>query len=119
MDVKVESDTPLTVDAHIHDTSDFASELVEFSVSNQNSKYSFATPLIEDEIDHETIDSSVITLIRPSESPRVDYDFMVVHTKSSSSESSKFLAMIQQVISNASFTGYLMLIPEYLSLIHI
>ena len=31
----VEADTPLTIDAHIHDTSDFAPELVESSVSNQ------------------------------------------------------------------------------------
>ena len=37
-----------------------------------------------------------------------DYDFMVVPIESSSSESSEFLAMIQQVISNASsFIGCL------------
>ena len=36
-------------------------ELVVSSVSSHISRYSFATPLIEDEIDHETVDSSDIT----------------------------------------------------------
>jgi len=50
--------------------------------------------LIEDEIDHETVDSSVIISIGLSEPPRTDYDFMVVLTESSFNESSEFLAMI-------------------------
>ena len=50
MNAIVESGTPLTVDAHVHDTSDSASELVESNVSSQISKYSFATPLIENEM---------------------------------------------------------------------
>jgi len=66
-------------------------EIVESSVSSQISKYSFATPLIEDEIDHEIVDSSVITFSRSFKSPRADYGSMV---ESSSSESSEFLAMI-------------------------
>ena len=105
MDVIVESGTPLTVDTHVHDTNDIAPELIEFS---QISRYSFVTLLIEDEIDHETVDSSIITSSEPSQSPRVDYDFVLIPTESSSSESSEFLAMIQQVISNASsFIGCL------------
>jgi len=54
VDATVESGTP-TVDAYVHDTSDSALELVEFSVSSQIFRYSFVTPLIEDEIDHETV----------------------------------------------------------------
>ena len=48
VNVLVDSRTPLIVDAHVPDTSDSASELVESSVSSQISKYSFASPLIED-----------------------------------------------------------------------
>ena len=99
----VESGAPLTVDAHVHNTSDIVPKLVESSVSSQIYRYSFDTPLIENEIDNETIDSSVETSSGPSESPHADYDFMVVLTKLFSSESSEFLAMIQQVVSNAFF----------------
>ena len=91
MNAIVESDTPLTVDSHVHDNSDTMPELVESSVSSQISRYSFATPMIEDEIDHEIIDSSVITSCRSSKSPRVGYDFLVVPTESSSSELSSSL----------------------------
>jgi len=112
VDVIIGSGTPLTIDAQVYDNSDFAFELVEFSVSSQIFRYSFATPLIEDEIDYNTVDSSVITFGGPSESPRADYGFIIVPTKSSSSESSEFLAMIQQVVSYASFTGCLEFIPQ-------
>jgi len=55
---------------------------------------------------------SVVTSSGPSEFSRADYDFMIVPSESSS-ESSKFLAMIQQVISSvSSFTGYLEFVPE-------
>jgi len=56
VDVIVEFSTTLNIDTHIHDTSDSVPELVEFSGSSQISKYSFVTPLIEDEIDHERVD---------------------------------------------------------------
>jgi len=59
--------------------------------------------LIKDEIDHEKVDSSVVTSSGPSESSRADYGFIVIHTDSSSSESSKFPAMIQQVITSVFF----------------
>jgi len=39
--------------------------------------------VIEDEIDHKTADSSDIKSSGPSESRRVDYDFIVVPTESS------------------------------------
>ena len=96
MDVIVKSDTPLTVDAHVHGTNDVVPELVEFSVSSQIVRYSFATPLIEDEIDHEIVNFSVVTSSGPGpfESSCADYDFMVIPTDSFSSESSEFLAMI-------------------------
>ena len=68
MDAMVESGITLTVDDHIHDTSDFALELVEFSVSSQIFRYSFVTPLIENGIDHETVDPSIITSSEPSSS---------------------------------------------------
>ena len=59
VDAIVESGTPLTVDAHVHDTRDSAPELMKSSVSSQISRYLFAI-LIEDEIDHVTVDSSVV-----------------------------------------------------------
>ena len=43
MNVIVECGTPLTVDTHVHDTNDVASELVESSISSQISRYSFHT----------------------------------------------------------------------------
>jgi len=86
---------------------------VKFSVSSQISRYSFATSLIEDEIDHETVDSSVVIYSWPSEFPSTDYVFMVNPTESSSSESPEFISMIQQVIFSASsFTGCVEFIPE-------
>jgi len=96
VDVIVESGAPVTVDAHVHDVSDSTPELLESCVSSQISTYSFVTPLIEDEIDHETTDSSIIISSGSSESLRANYGFMIVPTESSSSESSMFLAMIQQ-----------------------
>jgi len=85
----VESGTPLIVELM------FMILVILSSVSSKFLGIYFATFLIEDEIDHETIDSSVVTSSESSESPPVDYDFMVVPTKSSSNESSKFLVMIQ------------------------
>ena len=78
VDAIVESDTSLDVDAYAHDISESAPELAESSVSSQISRYSFATPLINDDIEHETVDSSVVTSNRPFESLRVEYSFMVV-----------------------------------------
>ena len=100
VDAMVKSSIPLTVNTHVHDTSNSAPGLVDSSVSNQIYRYSFVTPLIEDKIKHEIIDSSIITSSRPSGFPRDDYVFMVVPIKSSSSESSEFLAMIRRVLSS-------------------
>ena len=72
----VKYSTPLTVAAHVYDISDSASELVESSVSSQIFRYSYATPSIEDEIDHETVDSSVVTSSGPLEFLHVDYGFI-------------------------------------------
>jgi len=94
VDVIVESGITLTVDDHIHDTSDFARELVESSVSSQFFRYSFVTPLIENGIDHETVDPTIVTSSELSLFPRADCRFMIVPTESSSSESSEFHAMI-------------------------
>ena len=59
VDAIVESGTPLNVNAHAHDISESASELAESCVSSRISRYSFTTLLIEDDIEHETVDSSV------------------------------------------------------------
>ena len=97
VDVIVESGTPLDVDSHAYDISESVPELVESSVSSQISKYSFVTPLIEDDIEHETVNSSVVTSSVPSKFPRAEYNFMVVPIDSSSSESPEFFVMIQQL----------------------
>ena len=76
----VESGTPLIVDTHVHDTSDFVPELVESSISSKIFRYSFVTPLIEDEMNHKTVDSSVVTSSKSSKSPRDDYVFTVIPT---------------------------------------
>jgi len=51
--------------------------------------------LIEDDIEHEKVDSSVIISKGPFESPRADYNFMIVPIDSSSNELTEFLAMVQ------------------------
>ena len=89
VDAIVEFGTPLIVDAHIYDTSYSAPELLGSSIYTQIFRYSFATSLIG-----ETVDSNIITSSGPSESPRADYDFMIIPTASFSSESSQFFAMI-------------------------
>ena len=81
-DVIIESGTPLAVDAHVHHTSDSAPKLVEFSVSDQISRYLFVTLLIKDE----RVDSNVITSREPSESPRADYGSIGVPTESFSND---------------------------------
>ena len=89
-------------------------ELAESGASSQISRYSFATPLIKDGIEHETVNSSVIISSGPSESPCVEYDFMVVSIDSSSNESPEFLVMIQQMISSAlSFSDCLKFVSEF------
>jgi len=68
--------------------------------------------LIEEDIDHEAVDSSVVTSSGPSEYPYADYDLLVIHTESFSSESSEFRAMIQQVISSIFLTNCLEFVSE-------
>ena len=103
----VESSTLLDVDAHAHDISEFAPELAESSVSSQIFRYSFARPLIENDIEHERVESSVVISSGSSEFPRDQYSFTTVSIDSSSNESPEFLVMIQQMVSSASFSGCL------------
>ena len=64
--------------------------------------------MIEDDIDHEIVDFSIVTSSGPSSPLVLSMFFMVVPTKSSSSESSEFFTTIQQVIFSAfPFTSYL------------
>ena len=74
-------------------------------MSSQISRYLFATSLIEYDIEHETVDSSVVTSSGSSESPRAEYSFVIISIDSSSSKSPEFLAMIQQMMSNPSFSS--------------
>ena len=62
VDVKIESGTTLDIVAHAYDINKSAPELAESSISSQISRYLFVTPLIEDDIEHETVNSSVVTL---------------------------------------------------------
>jgi len=87
VNVLVDFDTPLNVDTHAHDISESVPELEEFSVYSQIFRYLIVTPLIEDDIEHEIVNSSIVTFSGPSESPRVDFDFMVVPIDSFTSES--------------------------------
>jgi len=63
-----ESGTSLDVDTHAHAISESAPKLADSNVSSQIFRYSFTTPLIEEDIEHETVDSSVVTSSVPSES---------------------------------------------------
>jgi len=51
--------------------------------------------LIEDDIEHKTVNSSIVTSSEPSKSPYADYGFMVIPIYSSSNELPEFLVMIQ------------------------
>jgi len=53
---------------HENDTNDYEHVLVKSSVSMQIARYSLATPMIEDMIEHETVATSVIASSEPSES---------------------------------------------------
>jgi len=101
VDAIVESGKSFDVDVHAHDICESAPKLAESSVSSQISRYSFATSLIENDIEHETINSSAITFSGLSVSPRSEYSFMVIPIDSSSSGSPEFFTIIQQMISNA------------------
>jgi len=56
---------------------------------------------------------ALLHIVSHLKTSRVDYDFMVISTDSSSNESSEFLTMNQQVIFRAfSFTGGLEFVFE-------
>ena len=73
VDVLMESST-LILDIYIHedDTSNFEHVLLDSRMHVQVARYSLATPMIEDGIEHETVATSIVTSSKPLESPRVD-----------------------------------------------
>ena len=65
------------------------------------------TPLIEDDIEHEIINSNVVTSSGPFESSHAEYNFMIVSIDQSSSELPEFFTMIQQMVYNIFFLFWL------------
>jgi len=59
--------------------------------------HSFVIPMIEDGIEHETVDTSIITSSKPSEFSRADCGYVITPNFSSCSESVKLFTMIHQV----------------------
>ena len=59
-------------------------------------------PMIEDEIEHETVDTSIITSSKPSEFSHADCGYAVAPYFSFSSESMIFFTIVHQVISSIS-----------------
>jgi len=62
-DMLVDSSTPILNEVHVssEDTSDFEYVLVESSIHVHVARYSLARPMIEDEIEYETVATSVVT----------------------------------------------------------
>jgi len=70
--------------------------------------------MIEDRIEHETVDASAVTSSKPSEFSHADYCYVVALTFFSSSESLKFFIIVHQVTPNiSSFSECLELFPNF------
>jgi len=65
-------------------------------------KYSLIILMIEDEIEHKTVDASIITSSKPSEFFCTDCSYAVGHDFSSFNESVKFFNMAHQVTHSIS-----------------
>jgi len=87
-DALVESSTLILDDVDVSEdaTSDFEHVLVESSMLVQVVRYSLAITSIEDRIELEIVDTSVVTSSKSSEFSRIDCDFVVAPNFSSSSE---------------------------------
>ena len=72
VDALMESSTPISHDIYVHedDTSDSKHVLVDSSMLVQVARYSLATLMIEDEIEHKTVATSIITSSKSLRSPR-------------------------------------------------
>ena len=66
-------------------------------------RYSLIIPMIENGIEHETIDTSVITSNKSSEFSRADCGYMIALNFSIFSESAKLFTMVHQVTPSVSF----------------
>jgi len=60
-------------------------------------RYSLAIPMIEDRIEHKTVDISVVTSSKPFEFSRADCGYVIAPYFSSSTKSVKCFIMIRQV----------------------
>ena len=114
-DILDKSITPIPdgIDVSKDDTSDFEHVLVESSMSVQVVGYSLVIPMIEDRIEHETFDTSVVTSSKPYEFSCADCDYVVAPYFYSSSESVEFFTMVHQVTPNVfSFSECLKLFSD-------
>ena len=94
-DALVESNIviPDDIDVLEDDTSNSEHVLVESSMHVHVARYSLVIPIIEDRIDHETADTSVVTFCKSYEFSCADCDYVVALYFFSSSESVKFIIM--------------------------
>jgi len=105
-DALLKSSTPILDDTDVSedDTSDSKHILVESNMPVQVARYSLVIPVIEDGIEHEIVDTSVVLSSKPSEFSCAN----VVMYFFSSNESVKFFIMAHQVTPNIScFSEYL------------
>jgi len=73
---------------------------MESSLPVHVARYSLAIPIIEDGIEHETVNISVVTSSKPYEFSCADCDYVVAPYFYSSSESVEFFTMVHQVTPN-------------------
>ena len=64
--------------------------------------YSLVISMIKDEIEHETVDNSIVASSKPSEFSHTDCGYVVAHNFFSSSESVKLFTMIHQITPSVS-----------------
>ena len=70
---------------------------MKFSLPAHVARYSLFRPMIEDEIECETINTSIFTSSKPSDFFRADCSYVVAFNFFSSSELVKFFTMLHQV----------------------
>jgi len=86
-DILVESSSPIPDDINVleDDTSGLEHVLVESCMHLHVARYSLVRPMIEVGIEHETVDTSIVTSSKPSKFSRADRGYMVAPNFFSSS----------------------------------
>jgi len=115
-DTLAESSTHILDDINVseNDTSDLEHAIMESSMPIQVTRYSLVILMIEVEIEHVTVDTSIVTSSKPSEFSGADCGYVITLNFFSFSESVKFFIMVPQVTRIvSSFSEYLELFLDF------